>query len=209
MTDNEKSAKGSAKMKVDSIFDDIFADFCEEKEGLVQGLKNLHSIPNFGPDHPPAVKGKDFIAGVMGFRRTGSKLNLAIASGKAQVRYIDLKKYIAMVELMHDPSSASIMLENFSDQDEYKSAKGQVLGRINAKCSAIQIIQGLTGRIIRNPSDIALFDVYYIDRVDLTSFYLAAKAQISNGDTLETMIASYDGWKAFDVPLDPLNPYGS
>ena len=114
-----------------------------------------------------------------------------------------------MVELMHDPSSASIMLENFSDQDEYKSAKGQVLGRINAKCSAIQIIQGLTGRIIRNPSDIALFDVYYIDRVDLTSFYLAAKAQISNGDTLETMIASYDGWKAFDVPLDPLNPYGS
>ncbi len=51
-------------------------------------------------------------------------------------------------------------------------------------------------------------DVYYIDRIDLTSFYIAAKAQISNEDTLETMIATFDGWKAFPVPIDPSNPYG-
>ena len=113
-----------------------------------------------------------------------------------------------MVENLHDEKKATIMLQNFTNSDDNKGAQGQILGRINAKCSAIHIIQGLTGRIIRNPSDIALFDVYYIHRVDLTSFYLAAKSQISNKDLLETMIATYDGWKAYDVPLNPLYPYG-
>lgn len=83
-----------------------------------------------------------------------------------------------------------------------------MLGRLNAASSAITIIQGVTGRVVRTPADIALFDVYYLDRRDLTVFYLAAKAQIGNADRLETVIATFDGWKAFDVPLDPLNPYG-
>ncbi len=207
MTDHEKSEKNTNTEKVGEIFADIFTDTCETKDGLMQGLENLNSIPNFSDPHPPAVKGKEFIAGVMGFRKTGA-LNITVACGKAQVRSFSLPKFIAMIENMHDPATATIMLQNFSDQDEKQSAKGQILGRINAGSSAIHIIQGLTSRIIRNASDIALFDVYYIDRVDLTSFYLAAKAQIGNGDQLETMIAAYDGWKAFDVPLDPLNPYG-
>ena len=133
---------------------------------------------------------------------------LAIACGKAQVRYLPLKKFIALVENMHDKESSTIMLQNFQDQDDYKSAKGQVFARINPASSAIHVIQGLTSRVIRNPSDIALFDVYYLDRTDLTSFYLAAKAQIGNADDLETMIATYEGWKAFNVPLDPYNPTG-
>lgn len=192
----------------EAFLSNIFAESCEANEAIMQGLKNLDSIADFSPETPP-VKGKKFVAGMMGFRPTKSRLSLAIACGTAQVRYLDLPKFIAMVENMHDPVSSTIMLQNFQDQDDYKSAKGQVLGRINPESSAIHIIQGLTGRIIHNPSDIALFDVYYIDRVVLTTFYLAAKAQIGNTDDLEAMIATYDGWKAFNVPLDPLNPYKS
>lgn len=124
------------------------------------------------------------------------------------MRYLSLNKCIALIENLHDPESASIILQNFQTQDDFRSAKGQVIARINAESSAIQVMQGLTGRIIRSPSDIALFDVYYIDRAVLTSFYIAAKTQVSNDDVLETMISTFDGWKAFEVPLNPLDPYG-
>ena len=191
----------------DNSFNSIFSEIVGNDVNFIQGMENLNTLPPFDPP-PPPVKSKEFTAGVIGFRRIGSNnLTFAIACGKAQVRYIPLTKFIAMIENLHDPESATIMLQNFQDQQDSRSAKGQILGRINAESSAIMIIQGVTGRIIRGPSDIALFDVYYIDRNDLTSFYLAAKAQISNADELETMIATYDGWKAFDVPLDPLNPY--
>lgn len=192
---------------IDIIFRNIFGERIEADQNLMQGLANLNMLPSFDTP-PPAVKGRIFEPGLMGFRKNGAgKLNLAIACGVYQVRYITLAKYIAMVENLHLPESSTIMLQNFQDQDEHKSGKGQVLGRINAESSAIMIIHGLTGRIIKGMSDIALYDVYYLDRRDMTAFYLAAKAQISNGDCLETMIAVNDGWKAFSVPLDPFNPH--
>jgi hypothetical protein len=198
-------AKKSAKTK--NILNDLLSPSLTDNDKLNQGLSNLNSLPAFDTP-PPSVNGKEFSEGVMGFRKAGrSGLSVAIACGKAQVRYIPLPKFIAMVENLDDPESATIMLQNFQSQEEYKSARGQILARINPESSAITIIQGVSGRIVRGPQDIALFDVYYIDRSDMTAFYLAAKAQVSNEDTLETMIQTYDGWKAFDVPLDPLNPY--
>lgn len=192
-----------------TLLQNILGQTIDDNAAVKRGLINLNMLPEFDPD-PPAVNGKEFTPGIIGFRKTASGLNFAIACGKAQVRYISLAKYIAMIENLHaDDQSATIMLQNFTESEDGKGGKGQVLGRINAASSAITIIQGVTGRIIRGPSDIALFDVYYIDRRDLTAFYLAAKHQISNGDQLETMIAAYDGWKAFNVPLNPLNPYGN
>lgn len=181
---------------------ELYASSLEKKAGLRQGLENLTTLP----ENPLPLKGKEFADGVMGFRKQSFGLQIAIACGKAMVRYLDLKKYIALVENLHDPRSATIMLQNFSDSTE--GARGQVLGRINADCSAITIIQGVTGRVIRGPSDIALYDTYFLSRADMTSFYLATKAQISNADQLESMIASFDGWKAFEIPLNPLDPYG-
>lgn len=201
MSKNDKEESGLSQLPI------IFSSSEKDIKTLDQGLKNLALLPEFDPDEGQPVPGKLFSAGVMGFRRTGRGLQLAVACGKAMVRYIDLGKFIAMVENLHDPQTATIMLENFQEQDDKRSARGQILGRINAQHSAITIIQGVSGRIIRGPSDIALFDVYYINRKDMTAFYLAAKAQISNADTLETMIAAFDGWKAFDVPLNPLDPY--
>jgi len=200
---------GNSKPTVKASLENLLGVSFNGEDKITYGLNNLNSLPDFGkPPHP--VKGKDFVKGVMGFRKGGKgELSLAIACGKAQVRYITLAKYIAMVENLHDPESATIMLHNFQSQDEYKSGRGQVLARINAESSAITVIQGVAGRVVRGPQDIALFDVYYINRCDMTAFYLAAKAQISNADNLETMIQTYDGWKAFDVPLDPLNPYGN
>ena len=203
----EKSEPDIQKAK--KILGELLDDSLEDHDAMIQGLTNLNSIPPFdGEPGPEAVKGKGFEKGVMGFKRRGKgELRLAVACGKAQVRYIPLGKYIAMVEKLHDPESATIMMENFRDQEEYQSSKGQVLARINPESSAITFIQGVTGRIVRSARDIALFDVYYIGRTDLMAFYVAAKAQISNADELESMIQAYDGWKAYDIPLDPLNPY--
>jgi hypothetical protein len=207
MTKEDQSLEPAVATDVGSMLGNIFKTDTENGENKLQkGLENLQSLPAFDTP-PPPVPGKVFTPGVIGFRKSSGMLHLAIACGTAQVRYISLAKYIALIENLHDPESASIILQNFQDKDEYKSAKGQVTARINALSSAITVIQGVTGRIIRSPQDIALFDVYYIDRKDLTAFYIAAKSQISTADQLETMIATYDGWKAFNVPLNPLNPY--
>lgn len=203
MTSENKTQTVELGSQLSGIFNKSF----EEDYNILQGLNNLNSLPPFDEKVPP-VKGKDFTPGIIGFRSFRTNLSLAIACGTAQVRYINLAKYVALIENMHDSKSATIMLQNFSDQDDTRGSKGQILARFNQESSAIHIIQGLTGRVIRNPSDIALFDVYYLNRVDLTSYYLAAKAQLSNADLLETMIATYEGWKAFNVPLNPLNPYG-
>ena len=189
------------------LLQELLGQAVEDDAALQQGLKNLNTLPAFDSEFEP-VKGKDFTPGIIGFRRSPSGgMNLAVACGTAQVRYLSLAKYIAMIENLHSSAAATIMLQNFTESDDGKGGRGQILGRINAASSAITIIQGVTGRIVRGPSDIALFDVYYIDRRDLTAFYLAAKHQISNADQLETMIATFDGWKAFRVPLDPLDPY--
>lgn len=197
-----------AKHDLSAALNDIYADVLNDKEErnalFRRGLMNLACLPAT----PAPIKGKEFSEGCMGFRKQSYGIQLAVACGKAMVRYLDLKKFITMVEQMDDPQTATIMLQNSTDSDDSRGAKGQILGRINPKASAITIIQGVTGRIIRGPSDIALYDSYFINRKDLTSFYLASKAQISTADTLETMIAAFDGWKAFDVPLDPLKPYG-
>lgn len=202
---SKKKESGTKKNDIDETINSIFENYFEYV-GFTQGTENLNSLPPV--DDIKEVNGKPYTLGVMGFRKFGGNdLKLAIACGKAQVRYISLEKYIALIENMHDPESSTIMLQNFSDQTNTSSSRGQIIARINRESSAISVIQGVTGRIIRGPQDFALFDVYYLDRADMTAFYLAAKAQISNQYELESMIQAYDGWKAFDVPLDPLNPY--
>lgn len=178
----------------------------EKDSSLLKGLSNLNKIAEFSSNLPP-VKGTDFSEGVIGLRKySGKGLVVAIACGKSMVRTIPLRKFIAMVEHLDDPESATIVLENFKSSDNDQNARGQLLARINPDSSAISIIQGVTGRVVRGARDVALFDNYYIDRSDLTAFYLAAKAQISNEDALEEMIQAYEGWKAFDVPINPSNP---
>jgi hypothetical protein len=182
----------------------------EQREGVADGLANLATLPDFDPENgsPAPVPGKILESGVIGLRNVRGKApQLAIACGTNMVRYIPLAKYIALVEKMDDPASATIMLENFSDRDDSRAGRGQVLARLNAKHSAITIVQGVTGRVIRSANDIALYEVYYLPRQDLTAFYVAAKYQLSNEDTLDSMISAYDGWRAYSIPLDPLNPY--
>jgi hypothetical protein len=184
----------------------VLAPSVADKDGFIQGVKNLSALPEL--DSGNAVPGKPFEKGVMGLRTSQKGLRIAIACGKMQVRYIPLEKYVALVEKMHDSESASIILQNFTDQEDGRMARGQVLSRINPKFSAMTVIQGVTGRIVRGPHDIALYDVYYLDKKDLMAFYITAKFQLSNEDQLDSMIAAYDGWKAFNVPLNPLDPYG-
>ena len=184
----------------------------ESSPELHQGLDNLATLPVFDAenDSPKAIAGKPFEIGVIGLRNVRGKTPaLAIACGCNMVRYIPLDKFVALVENMDDAEGATVMLENFSDSDNNRGGRGQVLARFNAKHSAITVVQGLTGRVVRSVSDIALYDVYYLDRAALATFYLSAKQHLATADTLAEMIASYDGWRAFDIPLDPLNPHST
>jgi len=213
-TQNVKKGVSMSEKKVSTQsekspnIENIFSDQLMKDDGMIQGLINLNSLPEFNPQ-PPPVTGKDFTPGLMGFRWGGGEVKLAIACGHAQVRDIIMPKYIAMVENLHDPDCATIMLQNFEDGSDKRSARGQVLGRINARSSAITIAQGLTGRIIRKLAEAPVFDAYYIDRSDLTAFYIASKVQMSNENQMKTMIAAFDGWRFFDIPLNPLEPYAS
>jgi hypothetical protein len=190
---------------LEEIYRHKFAD--EDGEGgdpvFIQAMQNLVSIKPFGE----GVPGKEFEAeGAMGFRRETNRLRLTIACEKAVIRNLVLGKFIAMVERMHDPELATIVLENFTEPDEYRVPRGQILGRINPEYSCIMVAQGLTGRLIHTHADLARLDVYYLSRRKLTSFYLAAKEQIGEEDTLNNLIAAFDGWKAFDIPLNPRKP---
>jgi hypothetical protein len=187
----------------------LFGDF-EEREGVSLGLANLSELPDYDPDNgsPPSIKGKDFERGVIGFRnRSGKAPRLAIACGANQIRYITLDKFCVLIENMKKKTAATIMLENFTDRDDSGGGRGQVLARLNKKHSAIVIVQGVTGRVIRDAGDIALYEVFYLPRPDLTAFYLAAKYQLSNQDSLDIAISAYDGWRAYSIPLDPDNPH--
>ena len=178
----------------------------ENKEGFEQGVANLSALPDLDPNNK--VPGKEFERGVMGLYTSKRGLRIAVACGKMMVRFLPLEKYVALIEKMHDEESASIMLQNFTDQEDGRMARGQVLARINPKHSALTVIQGVTGRIVRSPHDIALYDVYYLDKKDMMAFYITAKFQLGNEDQLDSLIAAYDGWKAYNVPLNPLDPYG-
>lgn len=170
-------------------------------------IQNLARIKPISEVKENPMPGKPFDnVGVMGFRRQSSLLRLTIACERAMVRNLELGKFIAMVERMNDPEKATIVLENFTEADENRVPRGQVLGRINPEFSCITVAQGLTGRVIHSHSDLARLDAYYISREQLTSFYLAAKAQIGDEGKLNELVAAYDGWKAFDIPLNPCHP---
>ncbi len=172
---------------------------------LAAVLDDLATLPDLSNKPVPS---KEWSPGVMAFVKRGDRLHLAIACGEAMVRYLALPKYVAMVEnMMKSGKEATIMLANASTDSETLGGRGQVLARINTKYSTIHVVQGVTGRVIRNPSDIALFDVYHIDRHVLSAYYIAAKFQVGNQEKIETMIASHDGWKAYTVPLEPLKTY--
>ena len=183
----------------------IFAGKLEDP-GFSAAIDNLSRIKAF-TEIGRGMPGKDFEKeGAMGFRRQASLLRLTIACERAIVRNLELGKFIAMVERMHEPERATIVLENFTELDETRMPRGQILGRINPDYSCIVVAQGLTGRLIHTHADLARMDVYYLSREKLTSFYLAAKAQIGEEGKLNELISAYDGWKAFDIPLNPCNP---
>ena len=158
---------------------------------------------------PKSMPGKPFKKGqsAIGFKRNGRNLNLTIACGRAIVRQIELIKFVTMIEKMHD-ADATVVLENFSDADEYKASRGQTLGRFNPAYSCITVAQGLTGRVIHDASDVVRLDAYYLDKDVLTAFYISSKLQLGMENKLTELIGAYDGWKVFELPVDPCNPDG-
>lgn len=183
---------------------ELFAMFDGElcrNEELRNGLDNLANVRSIEQVEKNPIKHKAFEKGCMGFRRQSQLISIAIACGKAQVRNIDIRKFVALVEKMNDETHHTIMLQNFSDAEDGRAARGQVLARIDPKHSAIVVVQGLTGRVIRSDSDVVRYDVYYLDRDQLAAFYLACKYQLRGADQLETMIATYSGWVEYDICL--------
>lgn len=176
-----------------------------ETPSLVQGLENLALLPPFESVQATPIPGTVFYAGVIAFSRYSR--SVSVACGKAMVRHINLRKFIGMVESLHEDREATVVLQNFQEQENNQQARGQILGRINRKHSAITIVQGLTGRAIKSFNDISSQDHYYINRSDLAAFYIAAKFQLLNEPTLESIQNAFDGWRAFEIPLNPLKPY--
>lgn len=207
MTETTENATPAAPETAASSLNGIFGARIDRDEVFATAIKNLSGIRSIAEVKGDPMPGRDFEGeGVIGFRRQANLLRLTIACERAVVRHLELGKFIAMVERMHDPEKATIVLENFTEPDENRMPRGQVLGRINPQYSCITVAQGLTGRIIHTHNDLARLDVYYLSQEQLTSFYLAAKAQIGVEGKLNELISAYDGWKAFDIPLNPNTP---
>lgn len=206
--EQQKEAMEQPRKHSSSPLESLILGRFEDDANFHQGLQNLNSLPDLAAARKKYLPGKPFKrAGVMGFRRNGKNLNLTIACEKAMVRQIELSKFIAMVENMHDEEAATIVLENFIEPDENRQPRGQILGRLNGNYSCITIAQGLTGRVIHGVGDVVRFDAYYLDKGLLTAFYIAAKAQQGVKEELDELISAFEGWKAFEIPLDPYQPH--
>lgn len=187
---------------------EICAGSVETQKGLALGLANLKLIRTYGEANWPALPHSDFALGAIAFRSEwGEGIKIGVACGKAQQRHFSLRHFVAMVEGIGKPEEATVLVQNFTDRDDKQSARGQILAQINPEHSAIIVWQGLAGRVISSYSDIALQEQYYIPRDDLTAIYVAAKFQVANTKRLDELAAANEGWKQFNIPVNPTRAY--
>jgi hypothetical protein len=207
----ETEPETSPPYLLDRIFEHLYTE-PDLRPGAEQGAvvdtllkKTLQNLAELPP--PNKMPGKPLKEGVIGFKRNGRSLTLTVGCGRAIVRQIELLKFVSMLEKMKD-DDATVVLENFSDGDEYKASRGQTLGRFNPVYSCFTIAQGLTGRVIHGASDVVRMDAYYLNKEVLAAFYLSCKFQLGMEGKLSELIGAYDGWKVFELPVDPCNPDG-
>lgn len=174
-----------------------------------QGLQNLSRLPEFDLNRsiPRPVPGQEAVhRGIIGFRRNSGKITLAIACGTATILYLPLDKYVALIEYMHDDRSANIIIQNQKISEEGRQdGRAQIIARFNPAHSALHVVHGVIGRVIKAAKDISHIEIYYLSRRDLACFYIAAKCQVGTEEQLENLIAAYDGLKGYEIPLNPLN----
>lgn len=170
-----------------------------ERYELERGLKILVSLPAV----PSKVPGKDLEAGFIGL---GSGQKLVLACGVEPNQYLTFGKFVALVERAGDNRRASVVLQNYAGGGNSQEVRGQILARLSLKHSAIIVCHGAGGRSIKVPKDVLWTYAYYIDRLDLMTYYMMAKTQLGNASLLAELIEANDGQCVFDVPLDPVNP---
>lgn len=204
-------SKGKEKVVATDVVEDLgalCATSVESNAGFALGLANLKKIQSYSESNWLVAPYSEFSVGTIGFKSDwGSGVKLVVACGKAQQRSIMPRHFIAMVEGAGDEDKASVLIQNFSDVDEKRTSRGQIIGQLNFEHSALIIYQGLAGKVIKRFSDIALQDVYYIPREELAAYYVACKFQMANSKRLDEMSAANEGWKAFNIPLDLKRPY--
>lgn len=188
-----------------SVFQKLFGETLRKTPSLAQGLKNLAMLPPVDPENPTPIPGTEYYPGVIAFNRYSR--NVSVACGKASVRYFHISKLVGMVESLHEDIGATTVIQNFHERDGNQPERGQILGRINYVYSAITIMQGFPGRAIKGFSDTTIQEHYYVDRTSLAAVYMAAKFQLLNEPILESIQNAFDGWRAFEIPLNPLRPH--
>ena len=77
--------------------------------------------------------------------------------------------------------------------------KGQLLCSLKSNLSCLVFVQGVVGRIVRSPQDVALRSEYYIDKEMLKAFFVTSKLQLENQNELEQLMTAYDGWLDYKI----------
>ncbi len=185
----------------------IFFGAITSVPGLSKGLVNLGRLPEFVPQHGPAVPGTEFTHCVMGLARDGK--SLLVVGENAEVQYIPFGKFVAIVENVFDRDKSSVIIQNFQEADFKKGERPQIIARINAEYSALIVAVGPAGRVIRKLTDINQTFYYYIPREELTTYYLVSKFQATNGSRLDNLLNYNDACRLIDLPLNPLMPRNS
>jgi len=203
---HESAAEDEVHEGMDALHKLFIKELTDCEPNLERGLINLARLPEFDLKNgiPARVPGHVGVqCGIIGFRRMAGQMALALACGIAPISYLQLEKFIAIIELMHDESSATV---NLQSPVSGKDGCGQIIARLNPSHSAIHVMHGVVGKVIKRTEHIVSNEVYYLPRTVLVRFYLAAKAQIEAGDQLDSLIAAYDGVKGYSIPVNPLKP---
>lgn len=172
-----------------------------ETPAVRKAMANMAQMPllNIEEQTPEPYPGFTFKPASMGFWKDGYDLKLVFAVAGSQPQHVALDKLIPLVEHMDDPRRGTIYLQNHRPPTAKDPAREQVIARIVAPCSAVNIFRGNPGVMINEDEDIRTKHSFQVDRAVLATYYLAAKLYLGNDDHIRQLVAATEGLRSYEI----------
>lgn len=190
-TENTVSKK---TVRPSEMLTDLLTPLSVMLEGLGQGLANLKKVV----ETPKEMFNAPMEIGVMVLGQDGKSLSLHAA--RLPSIDVPVKSYIAMVERLHDPHVANVVIQDNRPTDRYQTAKPQIVGHVNPFYSVIAVSVAETGAQLRPGKPANATIRYYIHRHEMAAYYIISKLHQHGMQRLEGIEALLSGWGGCDIP---------
>ncbi|TLM69229.1 MAG: hypothetical protein FDZ69_00210 [Deltaproteobacteria bacterium] len=172
-----------------------------ETPAIHKAMVNMSQMAQLNVEEqtPEPYLGFTFKPASMGLWKRNNDLQIVFAVAGGEPQYVALDKFIPLVEHMDDSRKGTIVLQNHRPPTPKEPAREQVIARIVARCSAVNIFRGNPGVIINEDEDIRSRHSFQVDRAVLAVYYLAAKLYLGNDERIRQMVAATEGMRSYEI----------